>query len=87
MSRKNESVMNLLCGEDYLNDLDGKDSLMLTKASYNRKQATLTVVYNNQISQFFNVPLYAYNQLAQAPSIDQHFKDHILNKYPNIVVN
>jgi hypothetical protein len=84
---KNSSIVRILFGDNYLTDLNGKDFLMLTKASYNRKQATLTVVYNNQTSQFYNVPLFVYNQLAQAPSIDQHFKDHILNKYPNVIVN
>lgn len=84
---KNSSIVRILFGDNHLTDLNGKDFLMLTKASYNRKQATLTVVYNNQTSQFYNVPLFVYNQLAQAPSIDQHFKDHILNKYPNVIVN
>ena len=84
---KNASVIRILCGDDESTVSNRKDTSMLTKATYNRKQATLTVEIDNRTSHYYNVPLYVYNQLTQASSIDQHFNNYIRNKYPSESVN
>ena len=76
---KNQSIIRILCGNN--DDLDEKDTAMLTQATYDRKQATLSLTYNGARYRYFNVPKFVYNQLAEAASINDFFHTYIQNKY------
>ena len=78
---KNQSIIRILCGDNDSSQSEQKDNNMLTQATYNRKQGILSLTYNGSNYHYFNVPMFVYNQLAAATSIDDYFHTYIQNKY------
>jgi hypothetical protein len=78
---KNQSIIRILCGDNDSYESEQKDNNMLTQATYNRKQATLSLTYNGVKYRYYNIPKFVYNQLAEASSIDEYYITYIQNKY------
>ena len=54
---------------------------MVNKASYDRKQLTLTLTIDGETHRYFDVPKYVFNQLAAAASYEEYFDLKIKDKY------
>jgi len=54
---------------------------MINKASYDRKQQTLFVTVNNESFNYYNVPKFVFNELANAESKEDYFKSNIKDNY------
>jgi len=54
---------------------------MVNKASYGRKQQTLFVTINNESFNYYNVPKFMFNELANAQSKEDYFNTNIKNSY------
>ena len=54
---------------------------MVNKASYNRKQQTLFVTINNESFNYYNVPKFVFNELANAQTREDYFNTNIKNSY------
>lgn len=58
------------------------ESSNLASVGYSSDSETLEVEFKNgHIYQYFNVPLFMFEQLMQAPSIGQFFNANIRNAY------
>jgi hypothetical protein len=77
---KNESFLRILRGDD-LGYSEQKDKVMISKASYDRKQQTLTLTINDQTHRYFNVPKYVFNDFAASSSYEDFFALNIEEKY------
>jgi len=54
---------------------------MVNKASYDRKQQTLFVTVNNESFNYYNVPKFVFNELANAQSREDYFNSNIKDSY------
>ena len=54
---------------------------MVNKASYDRKQQTLFVTIDNESFNYYNVPKFVFNELANAQIREDYFNTNIKNNY------
>lgn len=78
---KNQSIIRILCGNNDSSESEQKDSNMLTQATYDRKQATLTLTYNGTTYRYYNVPMYVFNNLVSSTSREEFYEQNIKNVF------